>query len=660
MNINSIEMEILGYMLQDYKNIVEVMPYLSKEYFLNNATKKLFDIIYNIYNCYDNITIGTLERSAKDLNINVDISSLYKKLINIGSKVNDIGEEIKMLKDNYVQYQSQIIYEKYNNLMKDHPDKIVQYSQKMNDELYELQNIKQEKQVELIGEGIHDFIESKKNINLEINNFIHTGFKAIDEKIVGIKKGEVLVIGGRPGSGKAQPLYSKILTPNGWVNIGDVKVGDEIINTYGGISKIDGVFSQGVMPIYEVLFDDGTTVRTTKDHLWFVERNGKDVVITLDEIMKEFDEVNFYVKNHSRINFNLFRKSGNIEEMYVKYDNIKSLRNLQNLDINDIIQIPNIQDNIENLAFKYNGRMNCINEEIANKVAFILRCCGYKVEVNSDNIVVSKSKRRIISIRYVENYEAQCISVTAINSLYITDNNIITHNTSFALNMMTNIAKEENNILFFSLEMKKDSLAERLLSAESYIPLKNIRSGEISDEDYEKLHLVGDKIKDLPIHLVKEYDISMDDIKNISYHYKSKFNIDVIVLDYLQLLSDSESSSYQSEHLRIKNIMREAKILANELDVVFIILSQLKRDVDDRENKRPRMSDLKESGSIEETADFIMFLYRDKYYDRNSPKGDICEIDIAKGRQTGSYLTTLEFVDYCTRFRDIEEKIVLE
>jgi len=660
MKISNIEMEVLGYMFVNEKNMIEVMPYVKRENFTSNSGKKLFDIIEHIYENYDNITPGTIEASSKELKLNINANNIYKTLVSIGSKVKNIDESIKILKENYVQYQSEIIFDKYQSLIRSNPEKINEYSQKMNDELYELQNTKEETQVELIGKGIHDFIESKKNISIDNSEFIYTGFQAIDEKIVGTKRGEVVVIGGRPGSGKAQPLYSKILTPDGWVRMGDIKVGDKVINTYGGISKVDGVFPQGVMDIYEVMFDDGTSIRTTKDHLWFVTVGGSDMVMTLSDIMELFDKKNFFVKNHSKIDFSVFSGSNKKYEVYFKDNDLKSLSFLKNMDFRDIVAIDDIQNKIEKLAYRYNGKLNIGDIEIAEKVAFMLRCSGYKVEINNGNLIVSKDARRIITISYVGKEEAQCISVSAVNSLYITDNNTITHNTSFALNMITNMAKAGKNVLFFSLEMKKDSLAERLLAAESGIPLKNIRSGEISPDDYERLHEAGNRIEKLPIHLVKEYEITIKDLKNIAHHYKNKFNIDVIALDYLQLLENDKDGMYQNEHLRIKEIMRSIKILANKLDVVFIVLSQLRRDIDDRENKRPRMSDLKESGSIEETADFIMFLYRGKYYNKDSPYGDLCEVDIAKGRQAGSYLVNLEFIDYLTTFRDVQREIVIE
>lgn len=205
--------------------------------------------------------------------------------------------------------------------------------------------------------------------------------------------------------------------------------------------------------------------------------------------------------------------------------------------------------------------------------------------------------------------------------------------TAFALAVGKNIATKFNlGIAFFSLEMTKQQLLYRLLSTETHISHTRLRSGRISKDEWLNINDAIDTLSNLPIYI--------DDTPNISVaemHFKIKklkqeneVPLGVVFVDYLQLLEEVEKNENRVQEL--SKITRSLKKLARELNVPIIVLSQLSRNVETRTNKRPMLSDLRESGSIEQDADVVMMLYRDEYYNNNSPEKNIIEIILAKQR----------------------------
>ena len=196
--------------------------------------------------------------------------------------------------------------------------------------------------------------------------------------------------------------------------------------------------------------------------------------------------------------------------------------------------------------------------------------------------------------------------------------------TAFVLNIAQYMAFRKNvTVAIFSLEMSKEQLVNRLLAMESHVDSQNMRTGNLKDEDWTKL--VG---------------ISIAEMRSKCRKYKLEHNLGIIMIDYLQLMSGSgKSDSRQQE---ISDISRSLKALARELSVPVIALSQLSRAVEQRPDHRPMLSDLRESGAIEQDADVVMFLYRDDYYHKDTEKKDIAEVIIAK--QRNGPIGTIELV----------------
>jgi len=227
--------------------------------------------------------------------------------------------------------------------------------------------------------------------------------------------------------------------------------------------------------------------------------------------------------------------------------------------------------------------------------------------------------------------------------------------TAFALNLCLNMAKEGYKVLFFSLEMSKEQLVQRLLSTESKIDLKLIRTGNIKESDWESLLEAAIKLSSLEVIIDDTPSASITDIKSKSRKiFAKEKGIDVIIIDYLQIIDVPKGISViRSRNEEIGFVSRSLKALAKELNIPVIVLSQLSRSVEKRIDKRPILSDLRESGSIEQDADLVAFLYRDEYYNPETDKKNIVEIIISKQRNGPVGTVELVFIKEIGKFDNL-------
>jgi len=185
--------------------------------------------------------------------------------------------------------------------------------------------------------------------------------------------------------------------------------------------------------------------------------------------------------------------------------------------------------------------------------------------------------------------------------------------TAFALNLALNVARKGKHVLIFSLEMGNEQLFERLLSIDSKIKLKSIKDGTLADADYTLLGNSMGRLSELPLYISDSSSVNILEIKAVARRLKAEGKLDFLLIDYLQLITPSEGSK-KSREQEISEISRSLKIIAKELNIPVVTLSQLSRSVESRTDKRPILSDLRESGAIEQDADMVMFLYREAYY----------------------------------------------
>jgi len=221
--------------------------------------------------------------------------------------------------------------------------------------------------------------------------------------------------------------------------------------------------------------------------------------------------------------------------------------------------------------------------------------------------------------------------------------------TTLALNMTQQIAvREKKPTAFFSMEMSKEQLAQRLLCAEAQIDAQNMRRGNLSQDEWSKLTRAVGPLSESPLYIDDSATLSVMEVRAKSRRLKAEKGLDAIFVDYLQLMRGFSRSENRQQEL--SEISRALKALAKELSIPVVALSQLSRAVEKRNDRRPILSDLMESGGIEANADLVMFIYRDSYYDKNSDKGNLAEINIAKQRNGPTGQVELYFIDRYTKF----------
>jgi replicative DNA helicase len=224
--------------------------------------------------------------------------------------------------------------------------------------------------------------------------------------------------------------------------------------------------------------------------------------------------------------------------------------------------------------------------------------------------------------------------------------------TSFSLNIAAHIAiKEQLPVGFFSLEMGSEQLIQRLVSSEAYIDLSNLRRGYVNNEESSKLTAAYGKLADSDIYIDDSPSLSIETLKNKCRRLAYANNVKIIFIDYLQLMSSL--NNYDNKATEISEISKGLKAIAREHNIPIVALSQLNRSVELRINKRPIMSDLRESGAIEQDADIVIFLYNEDYYSRDKTSGKhigLAEIIISKNRNGPTGKLELKFFNNITRF----------
>ena len=257
----------------------------------------------------------------------------------------------------------------------------------------------------------------------------------------------------------------------------------------------------------------------------------------------------------------------------------------------------------------------------------------------------------IVSIEPMGNKQVYDLTIPETHNFVAND--ICVHNTAFCTNIAHHIAagKEKFPVAVFSLEMSKEQLVQRILSSEAKIESNRLRSGKISQNEWEPISTAIGNLSELPLFIDDTPNITVTEIRSKVRRLQAEQGgtLGLVLLDYLQLMEGSSDNRVQE----LSRITRSLKGLARELNVPIIALSQLSRGVEARTNKRPMMSDLRESGSIEQDADLVIMLYRDEYYNPDSPDRGIAEVIITKHRNGPTGIVKLLFDPQFTCFRNL-------
>lgn len=225
--------------------------------------------------------------------------------------------------------------------------------------------------------------------------------------------------------------------------------------------------------------------------------------------------------------------------------------------------------------------------------------------------------------------------------------------TTFALNIAENAAlREGKSVVVFSLEMSKEQLAYKLLCSEANVDMLKLRTGELDDKDWENIARATGPLSKAKVYIDDSAGVSVMEMRSKCRRLKMEYGIDIIIIDYLQLMSGSSSTDNRQQE--VSEISRSIKALAKEMECPVIALSQLSRAPEQRADHRPMLSDLRESGSIEQDADIVMFLYRDEYYNKETEDRNIAECIIAKQRNGPVGTAKLAWLGQYSKFENLD------
>ncbi|CAM3050810.1 replicative DNA helicase [Mycobacterium intermedium] len=341
---------------------------------------------------------------------------------------------------------------------------------------------------------------------------VPTGFTELDELTNGLHPGQMIIVAARPGVGKALALDTPLPTPTGWTTMGDVAVGDELLDAAGRSTRV--VAATEVMlghPCYEIEFSDGTTIIADAEHQW---------------------PTRYGIRTSARLR----------------------------------------------------GGLDAIAPAGSHE--------------SHGRTAVMTPVLQIESVRRVPSVAVRCVQVDNPERLYLAGRGMVpTHNSTLGLDFLRSCSiKHRMASVIFSLEMSKSEIVMRLLSAEAKIKLADMRSGRMTDDDWTRLARRMSEISEAPLYIDDSPNLTMMEIRAKARRLRQKSNLKLVVVDYLQLMTSGKK--HESRQVEVSEFSRHLKLLAKELEVPVVAISQLNRGPEQRTDKKPMLSDLRESGCL--------------------------------------------------------------
>ena len=403
-----------------------------------------------------------------------------------------------------------------------------------------------------------------------ISRGVPTGFTELDEVTNGLHPGQMIIVAARPGVGKALALNTPLPTPGGWTTMGDVAVGEELLDADGLPTRV--VAATGVMlgrPCFEIEFSDGTTIVADAAHQWPTS----DGIRTSAQLRPGRDTV------------------------------------------------------------APAGTTGC--------------------HTDRGTTALMAPVLRVVSVNRVPSVAVRCVEVDNAAHLYLAGEGMVpTHNSTLGLDFMRSCSiKNRKASVIFSLEMSKSEIVMRLLSAEAKIKLADMRSGRMNDEDWTRLARRMSEISEAPLYIDDSPNLTMMEIRAKARRLRQKANLDLVVVDYLQLMTSGKK--FESRQVEVSDFSRHLKLLAKELEVPVVAICQLNRGPEQRTDKKPMLSDLRESGSLEQDADVVILLHRPDAFERDDPRGGEADFILAKHRNGPTKTVTVAHQLHLSRFANM-------
>ncbi len=425
---------------------------------------------------------------------------------------------------------------------------------------------------------------------------VPTGFADLDSLTNGLHPGQMVVIAARPAVGKALALDTPLPTPSGWTTMGEIGVGARLVGADGRPTTV--VAATEVMrgrPCYQVVFDDGEVIVADENHQWLTWDRAGDL-------------------------------SGFVPPQVVTTAEMAR-------------------------TLRPQRTRSRSNHAVALTVPRELARAGTPSRGYGD--VPPPRWRYVVDVRRTPSRPVRCVQVDSRDHLYLAGRGMVpTHNSTLALDFARAAAIKNNMAtVLFSLEMGRNEITMRLLSAEARVPLSTMRTGQMNDDDWARLARRMSEVADAPLFIDDSPNMSMMEIRAKCRRLKQRNDLKFVIIDYLQLMSSPKR--VENRQQEVSEMSRSLKLLAKELDVPVVALSQLNRGPEQRTDKKPLLSDLRESGSIEQDSDVVILLHREDLYERESPRAGEADLIVAKHRNGPTMTVTVAFQGHYSRFVDM-------
>ncbi|MGW0043301.1 replicative DNA helicase [Rhodococcus sp. NPDC003348] len=711
------EQSVLGGMLLSKDAIADVLEKLRPGDFYRPAHQSVYDAILDLYSRgepADPVTVAAeLERKGELRRIGgapylVTLTQAVPTAANAGYYAEIVAE--KSILRRLVEAGTRIVQYGYAGADGQDASEVVDRAQA---ELYDVTERRTAEDFVILEELLQptmdeiDSIASRGGISLGVP----TGFSELDEITNGLHPGQMIIVAARPGVGKALALDTPLPTPTGWTTMGEVAVGDRLVDAHGRPTTV--VAATEVMtgrPCYEVEFSDGTVLVADEQHQWLTEVDGTAAVRITGDIAATADAGHVVANTralqlpHEELpvppySLGAWLGDGTVAASAVDPEVVMRIEAEDDADLTAIgdggeHRIPpryqrasepqrrtllaGVLDTVADVEADGTVRVSAPNADFATDLAELLAGLGYESRVagatvtfaTEDDVFGGPRKallhkklrghhaercgvRRIVAVRRVDSVPVRCVEVDNAEHLYLAGHSMVpTHNSTIGMDFMRSCSvKHGMASVLFSLEMSKTEIVMRLLSAEAKIKLSDMRSGKMTDDDWTRLARRMSEISEAPLYIDDSPNLTMMEIRAKARRLKQKHDIKLVVLDYLQLMTSGKK--VESRQQEVSEFSRSLKLLAKELEVPVVAICQLNRGPEQRTDKRPQVSDLRESGSLEQDADMVMLLHRPDAFERDDPRGGEADIILGKHRGGPTATITVAHQLHYSRFVDM-------
>ncbi|RJQ83463.1 replicative DNA helicase [Pseudonocardiaceae bacterium YIM PH 21723] len=546
---------------------------------------------------------------------------------------------------------------------------------------------------------------------------VPTGFTDLDALTNGLHAGQMIIVAARPGVGKALALDTPLPTPDSWTTMGRVRPGDRLLDADGLPTTV--LAATEVLtdrPCFEVRFSDGTVIVADAEHQWLTDTHRSPLgpqVRTTAEISDHLAEehsvrntrplqlpdvelpvpayvlgaqlagfaspaaesnpaVAMYVEAAELPEHRLCHAGVDTLPLYTLRGSERQRRDLLAglLDVagsvtatgdvyfasTDPQLIASTHELIAGLGYHVGTRTE-------SSLVFATQDDVFRVESKqlehkdrrAEQVPLHAGSRFIVDVRPVPSVPVRCVEVANAAHLYLAGPTMVpTHNSTLGLDIARSASiKHGMTSVIFSLEMSRTEIVMRMLSAEARIRLGDMRGGRMSDDDWTRLARRMSEISEAPLFVDDSPNMTMMEIRAKARRLKQRNDLKLIVLDYMQLMSSGKK--VESRQQEVSEFSRNLKLLAKELEVPLIAISQLNRGPEQRTDKRPQLSDLRESGSLEQDADMVILINRPDAFERDDPRMGEADLIVAKHRAGPTATITVAHQLHYSKFVDMAQ-----